>query len=67
MVQCALTLAKRLKVIVINLSEIKMNDNKLPHNWHDTTLYTKHEDKIPFSAWFGAALAVGAFLLAAFL
>lgn len=44
-----------------------MNDNKLPHNWHDTNLYTKHEDKIPFSAWFGAVLGAGAFFLAFFL
>jgi hypothetical protein len=45
-----------------------MNDNKLPHNWHDTTLYGKvPEDKIPFSAWFGSALAAGAFFLAFFL
>jgi hypothetical protein len=41
-----------------------MNDNKLPHNWHDTTLYSKQEDKIPLSAWFGAAVAVGALFLA---
>jgi hypothetical protein len=44
-----------------------MNDNKLPHNWHDTNLYTKHEDKIPFSAWFCSALAVAAFLSAFFI
>jgi hypothetical protein len=44
-----------------------MNDNKLPHNWHDTTLYTQPEDKIPLSAWFGAAIAVGALFLACFI
>jgi hypothetical protein len=44
-----------------------MNDNKLPHNWHDTTLYTQAEDKIPFSAWFGVALAVGVLFLACFI
>jgi hypothetical protein len=44
-----------------------MNDNKLPHNWHDTTLYTPAEDKIPLSAWFGAALAFAALVLACFI
>jgi hypothetical protein len=44
-----------------------MNDNKLPHNWHDTSLYTKHEDKIPFSAWCSAAVAVGALILACYI
>jgi hypothetical protein len=44
-----------------------MNDNKLPHNWHDTTLYSKKEDKIPLGAWFGAAIAVGALFLACYL
>jgi hypothetical protein len=44
-----------------------MNDNRLPHNWHDTTLYTKHEDKIPASAWVGAALVLGAYFLMFFI
>ena len=44
-----------------------MNNNKLPHNWHDTILYTKQEDKIPFSAWLGAAVAVSALFLACYL
>jgi hypothetical protein len=45
-----------------------MNDNKLPHNWHDTTLYGKvPEDKIPFSAWLCSALAVAAFFSAFFI
>ena len=45
-----------------------MNDNKLPHNWHDTTLYGKQtEDRIPFSAWIGAALAIAAIFAAAYL
>jgi hypothetical protein len=45
-----------------------MNDNKLPHNWHDTDLYASApEDKIPFGAWFGAAVAVGALFLACYL
>ena len=45
-----------------------MNDNKLPHNWHDTTLYSPApEDKIPLSAWFGAALAVATLVLACFI
>jgi hypothetical protein len=44
-----------------------MNDNRLPHNWHDTTLYSQPDDKIPASAWFGAAIAVSAYLLAFFI
>jgi len=43
-----------------------MNDNKLPHNWHDTTLYTDH-NKIPTLAWISAALAVAALFAAAYL
>lgn len=45
-----------------------MNDNKLPHNWHDTTLYSKQpEDRIPVSAWFSAAIAIGALTLACYI
>lgn len=45
-----------------------MNDNKLPHNWHDTNLYSPApEDKIPLSAWFGVSLAVATLLLACFI
>lgn len=44
-----------------------MNDNRLPHNWHDTTIYTTQQDRIPASAWIGAALAVAALFAAAYL
>ena len=44
-----------------------MNNNKLPHNWHDTTLYTKAKDKIPFFAWLTAVVVIGAFLLSSYL
>jgi hypothetical protein len=45
-----------------------MNDNKLPHNWHDTDLYAPvPEDRIPLSAWFGMALMLCVFFLAFFL
>ena len=44
-----------------------MNNNKRPHNWHNFALYSKQEDKIPFSAWLGAIVAVGALFLACYL
>lgn len=45
-----------------------MNDNRLPHDWHDTTLYGKQdEDRIPFSAWIAAVLAIAALFAAAYL
>ena len=44
-----------------------MNDNKLPHNWHDTTIYCTAQDRIPTLAWIGAALAVAALFAAAYL
>jgi len=44
-----------------------MNDNKLPHNWHDTTLYTEQEDKIPLSAWIGGVVFVALIILACFI
>ena len=44
-----------------------MNDNRLPHNWHDTAAYpTYDENKIPASAWVGVVLVVAAFILAFF-
>ena len=44
-----------------------MNDNKLPHNWHDTTLYTQPEDKIPLSGWIGGVVFVALIILACFI
>jgi hypothetical protein len=44
-----------------------MNDNKLPHNWHDTTLYIQAEDKIPLSAWICGVVFVALIILACFI